>query len=104
MILHLVTFRFTDDVTESDVAALTEALTTMATRVDSLRSYVAGANLHIRPGADYAVAAIVDDAAGLEAYLDHPEHTGVYERLLGRMVAERSAAQLPLAAGALTKG
>lgn len=100
MILHIATFRWKDDVTESDVAGLTTALREMAAGIPEIRSYAAGANLYLRPGgADYGVAAIVDDAAGLDVYLDHPEHRGVYDRFLGRMIAERSAVQLPLESG-----
>ncbi|NYF17542.1 hypothetical protein HDC37_002387 [Microbacterium sp. AK009] len=103
MILHLVTFRWVDGVTDERVSALTEALLRMAEGIDVLRSYVAGANLHLRPGgADYAVAAVVDDAAALEAYLDHPLHAAVYSEHLGPMIADRSAVQLPLTSGTLT--
>jgi hypothetical protein len=101
MILHIATFRWKDEVTEADVAALTDALRSMAAGIPDIRSYAAGPNLHLRPGGmDYAVAAIVDDAAGLDAYLDHPEHKAVYERHLGRMIADRAAAQLPITDGA----
>ncbi|HEU4808079.1 MAG TPA: Dabb family protein [Homoserinimonas sp.] len=103
MILHIASFSWKDDVTAEDVVALTEALVTMASKIPSLRSYVCGENLRLRPGgADYAVAAIVDDADGLAAYLDSPAHLAVYESHLGRMIAERSAAQLPLVEGVLT--
>ncbi len=102
MILHVATFRWNDDVTEQQVQTLTEALHLMASRIESLRSYTAGPNLHLRPGGtDYAVAAITDDAAGLDAYLDHPEHQAVYAQHLGDMIAERSAAQLQISAGSL---
>lgn len=100
MILHLATFRWKDEVAEADVAALTEALQSMAAGIPAIRSYAAGPNLHLRPGGmDYGVAAIVDDAAGLDAYLDHPEHKAVYERHLGWMISERAAAQLPITEG-----
>ncbi len=103
MILHIATFRWKDDVTEADVVALTAALTEMAEQIPEIRSYSADANLHLRPGgADYGVAAIVDDAAGLDTYLDHPLHLAVYERHLGRMIAERAAAQLPIAEGSFS--
>lgn len=102
MILHLAAFRWKDDVTELDVADLTEQLTAMAAAIPALRSYRCGESLRLRPGgADFGVAAIVDDEAGLSAYLDSPEHAAVYERLLGRMVAERSAVQLPVAGTAV---
>lgn len=100
MILHIATFTWNDDVTEADITALTEALEQMATEIPEIRSYAAGKNLHLRPaGADYGVAAIVDDGAGLDAYLDHPAHKAVYEKFLGRMIAERAAAQLPISEG-----
>jgi hypothetical protein len=103
MILHIATFLWRDDVTPEAVASLTEALTAMAADIPSLRSYVCGSNLHLRPGgADYGVAAIVDDAEGLAAYLDSPKHAAVYESHLGGMIAERSAMQLPLTEGVLS--
>lgn len=100
MILHIATFRWNDDVSEADVAGLTDALLKMAAEIPDIRSYAAGPNLHLRPaGADYGVAAVVDDAAGLDAYLDHPLHVAVAEQYLSRMVAVRGAVQLPIAEG-----
>ena len=103
MILHLATFRWSDDVTDDRVEALTAALRSMAEALPMLRSYVCGPTLGVRPGGtDYAVAAIVDDAEALTAYLDSPEHKAVYDHHLGGMIAERSAAQLPLTGGAFS--
>jgi hypothetical protein len=103
MILHTATFRWKDEVTEADVAALTAALQSMAAGIPELKSYTAGPNLHLRPGGmDYAVAALVDDAAGLDAYLDAPAHAAVYERHLGWMISERAAAQLPVTEGSFS--
>ncbi len=100
MILHLAAFTWIDTVTDDDVAALTAALTEMASGIPELRSYIAGPNLRVRPStADYAVAAIVDDEDALAGYLDHPAHKAVYESHLGWMIAERHAAQLPLGDG-----
>ncbi|HRN28420.1 MAG TPA: Dabb family protein [Terrimesophilobacter sp.] len=102
MILHLATFRWRDGVTGEEIDALTVALRSMAEQLPMLRSYVCGPALGIRPGADYAVAAVVDDAEALNAYIDSPEHALVYKNNLGDMVAERSAAQLPLTDGAFS--
>lgn len=103
MILHIATFRWQDDVTPDAVSALTEALTAMAAGIPELRSYVCGEGLGLRPGgADYGVAAIVDDAAALDVYLDSPAHAEVYQKHLGAMIAERSAMQLPLSSGTLS--
>ena len=101
MILHLATFRWKDDVTADDISAVTDALLAMAAGIPALRGYRAGENLRLRPnGADYGVAALVDDEAGLAAYLDSPAHTEVYEKFLSQMIGERSAVQLPVADGA----
>lgn len=103
MILHIAQFTWKPEVTEEDVAALTAALTGMAAQIPSIRSYVAGPNLRLRPSpSDYAVAAVVDDPEGLAAYLDHPLHAAVYAERLGAMIAERSAAQLAIGEGSLS--
>lgn len=99
-VLHIASFRWKPEVTEADVTALTKALADMRVEIPEILSYVADANLHLRPGgADYGVAAILEDGAALDAYLDHPLHKAVYEQYLGWMIAERSAVQLPIAAG-----
>lgn len=95
MILHLAVFRWNDEVTPADVEALTAALTDMARGLPVLKGYRVGANLGLRPGGgDYGVAALVDDGAALDAYLDSPEHLEVYAQHLGRMIADRTAVQL----------
>ncbi|GAA1966407.1 Dabb family protein [Microbacterium deminutum] len=95
MILHLAMFTWKDDVTAADVAELTAQLESMAAGIPALRQYHCGENLRLRPSdADYAVAAMVDDEAGLAAYLDSDAHQAVYDRLLGRMIERRQAAQL----------
>lgn len=101
MILHLASFRWKDDVTPDDVSGLTEALLAMAAGIPELKSYLCGESLRLRPGgADYGVAAVVADEAGLSAYLDSASHAEVYERFLGRMISERAAVQLPVGEGA----
>lgn len=102
MILHLATFRWKDDVTDADVAELTAKLLEMAGAIPELRSYRCGESLRLRPGgADFGVAAIVDDEAGLSAYLDSAAHQLVYDQLLGRMIAERAAVQLDVPSSAV---
>ncbi|MEV8272231.1 Dabb family protein [Microbacterium sp. NPDC077184] len=102
MILHLVSFRFREGVTDADVERLTAALHEMAAGIPVLLSYVAGPNLHLRPGGmDYAVTAIVARPEDLDIYLDHPAHLAVYSAHLSDMITERAAAQLPLTDGTL---
>lgn len=100
MILHLAAFVWKDDVTPDDVAGLTDALRAMAARIPELRFYECGDALRLRPGsADFGVAAVVDDEAGLSAYLDSDAHNEVYASYLSRMIASRSAVQLPVDGG-----
>jgi hypothetical protein len=69
----------------------------MAAGIPELRGYHAGPNLRLRPSdADYAVSAVVDDEAGLTAYLDSDAHKAVYDAILGRLVEKRQAAQLDI--------
>ncbi|MFC9919898.1 Dabb family protein [Agromyces binzhouensis] len=95
MIIHLAVFTWVDGVGETHVEELTTALQEMAAELPMLRAYHCGASLGLRPGADFGVVAVVDDAAALEAYLGSPGHRAVYDRLLGRMIAERQAVQIP---------
>src|SRR5918993_110084 len=79
MILHLAVFTFTDDVSADDVDRLTSELTAMAAQIPELRRYQCGSNLRLRPSAaDYGVAALVDDEAGMSAYLDSAENEAEY--------------------------
>lgn len=100
MILHVALFQWVPDVTDDDVAELTRALESMAAGIVQIRGYRCGANLRLRPSpADYAVVALVDDEAGLAAYLDHPDHARVYAERLAAMVAERQASQIVVPEG-----
>lgn len=100
VILHVALFQWNASVTEQDVEALVAALEEMAAGIPEIRAYRCGANLRLRPSpADFAVAAVVDDEAGLAAYLDAPSHARVYAAHLDAMVKSREAAQLEVPAG-----
>jgi len=100
MILHIAQFVWKADVSPSDVDAVTVALKDMAAKIPEISSYQAGVNLRVRPSAsDFACAAIVANADDLTTYLDHPLHKAVYDEYLGRMIAERTAAQLTIDSG-----
>lgn len=101
MIAHLVAFTFKPDVTQEQIAGLTATLTAMGAELPSVKAYVAGPNLHLRPkGADYGVLAVVEDQAGLDAYLDSPQHQQAFTDFLGPMTQTRMAVQIPVDATA----
>ncbi len=95
MILHLAIFRWKDGTTDEQIAAVVEALNELPAQIDVLRSYTAQPNLRLRPGADFGVAAVFDDAEAVAAYLDHPAHKAAVERTVAPIVAERTVVQLP---------
>ena len=97
MIAHLALFRFKEGTTDAQIAALTEALTALPAQIEVLRSYTALPNLRVRPGADFGVIAIADDADDVGAYLDHPAHMAVVEQHMAPIMAERTVVQLPYA-------
>lgn len=100
MILHVALFRWQPDVTDDDVERLAVALEAMAAGIPEIRGYRCGANLRLRPSpADFAVVALVDDEAGLSAYLDAPSHAQVYADHLTAMVADRQASQITVPDG-----
>lgn len=95
MIVHLASFVWKEGTTPEQVAGVTAALYAMARDVPELRFYLCGENLRLRPaGADFGVLALVDDQAGLDAYLDSDAHARVQNEWLSVMVANRQAAQL----------
>jgi hypothetical protein len=95
VIVHLASFVWKEGTTDEQVAGVTSALWEMAREVPELRFYLCGRNLHLRPaGADFGVLALLDDAAGLDAYLGGEAHARVQREWLSQMVATRQAAQL----------
>lgn len=101
MIAHLVAFTFKPDVTPEQISGLTATLTAMGAELPSVKAYLAGPNLHLRPkGADYGVLAVVEDQAGLDAYLDSPQHQQAFADFLGPLTQTRMAVQIPFDATA----
>jgi hypothetical protein len=94
MIIHVVTFQWTADTTDSAVAALSDALDRLATTIPELRGYRHGPDLGLRDGnADYAVVAVLDQPEDLKAYLDHPEHLRIVGAFVSPILRGRQAVQ-----------
>lgn len=95
MIVHLVTFRWKDEVSADDVARLCDELVAFRRRVDGIVDYRFGSDLGLRPGnADFGIVAVVESSEALQGYLDHPAHQELYKRVIGPMVASRTAVQI----------
>lgn len=101
--MHLVTFTWRTAVTNADVIAVIEGLTSLPDQIPELLSYRFGPDLGLREGnADFAVAAVLESPQTLAAYLDHPEHVRILEEFIAPLIDSRQAVQFELPAEAAT--
>ena len=97
MIMHLVTLTWRSGVTNDDVVAVIEGLTSLPGQIPELLSYNFGPDLGLRDGnADFAVAAVLDSPEALPAYLDHPEHVRILKEFIAPLIATRQSVQIEL--------
>jgi hypothetical protein len=101
LIVHLVTFRWKNDVTQADVDSLCDQLRKLAPQIPGLLAFQFGINAGLRTGTgDFGIVAVMETAEALHAYMEHPEHKKVVQEWTNRMSAARIPVQfeLPLAA------
>jgi hypothetical protein len=94
--IHNVFFKWIQGTSSADVDSMAAALATLPGKVPSIRSYAFGRDLGLgQPEAswDFAIFAEFDDEAGWRAYLSHPEHEAVRDKLLAPRIAERATVQ-----------
>ena len=92
--LHVALFTWHDHVTTDEVADITVGLRALPEQIPALQRYEVGPDLGIREGtADFGVVARVADADGLRAYLEHPAHKAVTDKMKS-MIATRTAVQI----------
>ena len=95
-IRHTVLFRFTDDATDAQVAALSEGLSGMpgATGAVDPANYQHGRALGLNTGSwDYAVVAEFASADAYVGYRDHLDHRALIRDLVEPITAERASVQ-----------
>ncbi len=91
---HISLLTFRDDTTGDQLDAIIAALRGLPGQIPEIRSYVVGADLGLAEGnASLAIVADFDDAAGYEAYRDHPAHQAVAAELIVPVLAGRAAIQ-----------
>lgn len=98
-IRHAVLFRFTDEATEAQIAALAAGLSTMPDETGAVddNRYQHGRALGLNPASwDYAVVAEFADANAYEAYRDHPAHRSLIHELVEPITAQRASVQFEL--------
>lgn len=100
MIAHVAVFTFGPEMTEVGAEQLAVDLRAMALRIPSIKRYTAGPNLRLRPGgADFGVIAILEDQAGVDAYLDSPDHVDLVATSIAPFLVQRQAVQIDLPEG-----
>jgi hypothetical protein len=97
VIAHVAVFTFGPEMTEERTEALAVELRAMALRIPSIKRYTAGPNLRMRPGgADFGVVAVLEDQAGIDAYLDSPDHVDLVTTSIAPFLVQRQAVQVEL--------
>jgi hypothetical protein len=90
MLRHVVLFKFRDDTTVEQLAAINDGLGALPGLIAELKAYKFGPDLRLGSGTwDYAVTADFDDAAGWLTYDEHPEHNRVRSECFAPVVVDR---------------
>ncbi len=93
---HVVMFRFHDDATDDQRAALATGLDGMPTATGAIgeHDYVHGPDLGLNPASwDYVIVADFASADDFVAYRDHPDHQALIRDLVTPITAERASVQ-----------
>jgi len=92
-VAHIVAFGFSEDLPDEVLRALEDGLNALSSSLPGVRSYRHGRDLGLRPGnVSYAVSAEFDTPEALVAYLEHPDHLSLVDRIRP-YVSSRSAVQ-----------
>ena len=93
MVDHLVLFAVADDASDEDVEDLLSSIRALKNDVSSVTDLSVGEDFSGRAGGyTHALFARFEDRAGLQEYMEHPDHLAVVEKLeertTGRIVAD----------------
>jgi hypothetical protein len=92
MIHHVVLFRFTEGVSDAQVAELRAKLLGLEGVIPEIRRIACGPNL--APGAaewPFVLVVDLDDMAAVQRYAEHPAHVEVVQRVVAPIRAGRLA-------------
>lgn len=94
MFRHVLLLTMRDDVGESQVDALIEALRALPAQIPEIASYRVGRDLGLRDDtADVAIVAEYANEASWRTYLAHPAHRAVVADHVEPLVARRQSVQ-----------
>lgn len=98
MIRHVVGLTWTNDATDTDVAAVRAALAALPEQIPEIRAYTFGSDLGLVDGnADFAIVADFDDVDAWHRYERHPAHQAALTDRIRPILAARAAVQLEFA-------
>lgn len=94
MIQHVVILTFVPDTSEEQIAGIVSALRGLPDVIDVLDDFTIGRDVGINEHAgDVAVLATFADRDDWQAYLDHPAHKAVVQKLVMPVLASRASLQ-----------
>ncbi len=97
MVRHIVMFRWTDEATDAQKAAVTAGLAELPASIPSIVRYTFGSDLGVNEGNyHYAVVADFADVAGYLEYRDHPAHQMLIAERIAPIRGERASAQFEI--------
>ncbi len=82
---HVVMFKFKDDATKEQIAALEKGFSALPKKIDTIVDYEWGTNVGDRnknQGFTHCFIVTFKDKAGLDVYIPHPAHKKFVELLL----------------------
>lgn len=100
MIRHIALLTFVESVTDAQVQAVDDALSTLPGLIPELQAYAIGRDLGINEGnASFAVVADCATVGDYVVYRDHPEHRRIIAELIVPILAARTGSQYEIAGG-----
>ncbi|QQS40790.1 MAG: Dabb family protein [Acidobacteriota bacterium] len=90
MLIHIVVWKYSDDVSEDVRAEHVAALKALDGLVPGMARFEVGTDvLHLERSYDTGLASAFEDRAALDAYTDHPEHVKVAQ--MGKRISAHVA-------------
>lgn len=95
MLVHIVLFTWKEDVSQSQVDALTRAIGNLPEQIPELQQLRFGPDVKLRAGnADYGLVATFADQAGWNAYQASTAHKALIAEYITPILASRVAIQM----------
>jgi hypothetical protein len=96
-VMHIVLFKWHAGTSQTAVDEIATELLTMSAELPVILSYRCGSDLGLSAGAwDFGVTSICRNPEDLQAYLSHPRHRDIVDRLMTPVLDQRIAVDITL--------